>query len=141
VDARRGSVSEAELEVLKVLWEHGPATVRAVQTVLAGQGRGWKYTTVQTLLARLEAKGYVRGERGGPAHVFAAAVSREGLLSERLRDLADQLCDGAASPLVQALLGEGRLTPQEVAELRQMLDRLGPAVEEERRLGKRPRGG
>jgi predicted transcriptional regulator len=125
-EERSASVGEAELEVLKALWEHGPGTVRALVGVLEGQGRRWKYTTVQTMLQRLEAKGYVRSDRAGPAHVFAAAVSREALLSRRLRDLADQLCDGTTSPLLLALVGEGRFTPEEVRRLRQLLDQLQP---------------
>jgi BlaI family transcriptional regulator, penicillinase repressor len=135
VDARGAPpISEAELEVLKVLWEQ-PGTVREVNAVLGRQGRRWAYTTVQTMLQRLEAKGYVRSERGGPAHVFRAAVSRDDLLSRRLRELADQLCDGTASPLLLALAGDSRLTPEEIRQLRQLLDRLEPP----RRP--RPRGG
>jgi predicted transcriptional regulator len=122
----RQAVSEAELEVLKALWEHGRATVRALHTALKGRGHGWAYTTVQTLLQRLEAKGYVSSDRGPAAHVFAAAVSREGLLSRRLRDLADQLCDGTASPLLHALVGGGQFTSEEIRQLRQLLDRLEP---------------
>ena len=117
-------VSEAELEVLKALWEQGPCTVRAVNAALHGQGRRWAYTTVQTLLQRLEAKGHVRSERGGPAHVYRAAVTRERLLGQRLRDLADQLCGGAASPLLLALVEEGRITPEEIQRLRRLLDEL-----------------
>jgi predicted transcriptional regulator len=122
-------VSEAELEVLKALWEHGPGTVRALHTLLQGRGHRWAYTTVQTMLQRLEAKGHVRSERGGPAHVYAAAVSREALLNRRLHALAEQLCDGTTSPLLLALVEGGRLTAEEVRCLRQLLDRLeeGPA--------------
>jgi predicted transcriptional regulator len=128
-------VSEAELEVLKALWERGPATVRALHTLLSGQGQSWAYTTVQTLLGRLETKGYVRSDRAGPAHVFAPAVSREELLSRRLRDLADQLCDGTTSPLLLALVEGGRLSAQEVRRLRQLLDRLEPPPEPRRGRG------
>ena len=60
-------VSEAELEVLKALWERGPGTVRELREALGPQGRGWAYTTVQTLLQRLEAKGCVHSARGGAA--------------------------------------------------------------------------
>jgi len=126
VDTRGSTVSEAELEVLKVLWEHSSGTVREINVVLQQQGRRWAYTTVQTLLQRLEAKGHVRSDRGGPAHVFRAAVSREDLLSRRLRELADQFCDGTASPLLLALVGDNRLTADEIKQLRQMLDQMEP---------------
>jgi predicted transcriptional regulator len=110
------------MDVLKVLWEHGPATVRAVNAVLRQRGRRYAYTTVLTLLQRLEAKGHVTSDKGGVAHVFAAAVSRDGLLRRRLDELADELCDGTATPLVQALVVGRRLTPDVVARLRRLLD-------------------
>ncbi len=132
MDERQAPVSESELEVLKTLWEFGPGTVRAVNAALREGGRRWAYTTVQTLLQRLEAKGYVACDRSGPAHVFRAAVSREELVSRRLRDLADQLCGGTASPLLLALVEDGRLTNEDVQQLRRLLDRLDPP-------GRRPR--
>jgi predicted transcriptional regulator len=126
VEERQASVSESELEVLKALWDVGPCTVRAVNTALQLRGRRWAYTTVQTLLQRLEGKGYVACDRSGAAHVFRAAVSRDGLVSRRLRDLADQLCGGTASPLLLALVEDARLTSDDVQQLRRLLDRLDP---------------
>jgi predicted transcriptional regulator len=126
VDARQSPISEAEREVIKALWDQGPCTVRAVNAALAQQGRRWAYTTVQTLLQRLESKGYVRCDKGGPAHVFTAAVTREQLLTRRLRDLADQFCDGTASPLLLRLVEDGDLTAEDVQQLRRLLDRLDP---------------
>ena len=126
MEERPMSVSESELEVLKALWEAGPQTVRAVNAALRQHGRRWAYTTVQTLLQRLESKGFVACERSGQAHVFQAAVSRDALVSRRLRDLADQLCGGTASPLLLALVEEGRLTSEDVRHLRRLLDQLDP---------------
>jgi predicted transcriptional regulator len=122
-------VSNAELAVLKVLWEHGAGPVRAIWTLLEEQGQEWAYTTVQTLLQRLEAKGYVRCDRSGPAHVFTATVSREGLLNQRLHALAEQLCDGTKSPLLLALVEGGGLTAEEIRRLRQLLDQMDPPPE------------
>ena len=122
--ARQPPISETEMDVLKVLWEHGPATVRQVNAVLRKRGRRYAYTTVLTLLQRLEAKGHVTSDKAGVAHVFAAAVSREGLLRRRLGELADELCDGTATPLVQALVEGHRFTPEEIDRLRRLLDDL-----------------
>jgi BlaI family transcriptional regulator, penicillinase repressor len=133
VEERQASVSEAELEVLKALWDSGPSTVRAVNTALQRLGRRWAYTTVQTLLQRLEAKGYVANDRAGAAHIFRATVSRDALVSRRLRDLADQLCGGTASPLLLALVEDGRLTNEDVQQLRRLLDQLDPPAEPGRR--------
>ena len=117
-------VSDAELDVLKVLWEHGPATVREVEGRLRRRRRRWAYTTVLTLLSRLREKGYVKSEKDGPAHVFSPAVSREQLLRNGLSDLADRVCDGTASPLVHALVKGQRFTADEIAHFRKLLDEL-----------------
>jgi predicted transcriptional regulator len=122
--SRRPSVSTTELEVLKVLWEHGPATVREVAGVLHSQGRSWAYNTVLTLLQRLQAKGYAASDKGGVAHVFRAAVSRNHLLRQRLQDLADQLCEGTPAPLVLALVEGQRFSAQEIEQFRRLLDHL-----------------
>ena len=116
----------AELEVLKALWDNGPGTVREVNDALRRQRHSWAYTTVQTMLHRLEAKGYVRCEKGKPAHVYAAARLREDVLSRRLQDLADQLCDGVATPLLHALVEGGRFTRDDVDQLRKLINRLDP---------------
>jgi BlaI family penicillinase repressor len=127
VDERQYSIGEAELEVLKVLWEHGPGTVRQINARLQPRGHQWAYTTVQTMLHRLQGKGCVksgRGDRGGAAHVFEAAVTRDLLLSQRLRDLANQLCDGTASPLLLALVEGQRFTSEDIRHFRKLLDQL-----------------
>ncbi|MBN1422350.1 MAG: BlaI/MecI/CopY family transcriptional regulator [Planctomycetes bacterium] len=121
---RRQPVSGTELEVLKILWDRGPGTVREIRDALARRGRDLAYTTVLTLLGRLKAKGYARSDTGDFAHVFHAAVSREKLLGQRLRDLADQLCGGTATPLVLALVKEHSFSPGEIEEFRRLLDRL-----------------
>jgi predicted transcriptional regulator len=121
---RKPLLSETELEVLKVLWKEGPGTVRELNELLTRRGRRWAYTTVLTLLARLESKGYVASDKSGLAHVFRPVVSRDQLLRQRLTHLADDLCDGTAAPLVQALVSVRRFSPQEIEHFRQLLDRL-----------------
>ena len=121
---RRPSISDTELDVLKVMWDRPGSTVREVQAALRPFGRKWAYTTVQTLLHRLEEKQYVVCERSGSAHTFRAALSREQLLQQRLSDLSDRLCEGAASPLVLALVEGVRFTSKEIVQFRQLLDQL-----------------
>ncbi len=115
-------LSDSEREVLKVLWDRGPGTVREVMEVLAGRGRRWAYTTVATLLQRLAAKQYVASDPSTVPHVYRAAVSRNELLERRLQDAADELCDGRAAPLVLALVQGGRFSPEELARLRRLID-------------------
>jgi len=123
---RRLPVSDAELEVLKVLWAAGPVTVRDVATALRRQRRRLAYNTVLTLLSRLRDKGYVVADRRDTAHVFRALVSRDDLLGSSLAALADRVCDGTASPLVQALVRGRRFTAAEIAHFRKLLDELSP---------------
>jgi BlaI family transcriptional regulator, penicillinase repressor len=120
------TVSDAELEVLKVLWQRGPVMARDVEQELKQRHKRWAYTTILTLLARLRDKGYVTQAKHiiGAAHLFAPAVTREQLLGQSLSALADRVCDGTASPLVQALVNGRQLNKQDIAQLRQMLNDL-----------------
>ena len=118
-------VSDSELEVLKVLWSTGPTTVRDVEARLRRRTRRLAYNTVLTLLSRLREKGYVAADRGGgTAHVFRPLVTREELLTHGLTNLANRICDGTSSPLVQALVRGRRFSPDEIAHFRRLLDDL-----------------
>jgi len=121
---RREELSEAEQEVLKTLWELGSGTVREVHEALDREGRGRAYTTVLTFLGRLEAKGYVASDKTGLAHLFRPTVSRDGLLQQRLTRLVDEVCEGTATPLVQALMQGGHFSAADIARFRQLLDDL-----------------
>lgn len=124
--SQRSPVSDAELEVLKVLWAAAPATVRDVVAALAKRRRRLAYNTVLTLLSRLRDKGYVTADRRETAHLFRPLVTRDELLGSTLTALANRLCDGTASPLVQALVRDQRLSADEIADLRKLLDELTP---------------
>jgi BlaI family penicillinase repressor len=123
--AERTPPSEQELEILKVLWDEGPSTVRGVDEVLRGRGVQRIYTHLQTLLNRLQSKGHVASEpkSGALAHVYRAISTREDLLRDRLQDLADQLCEGATTPLVLTLVEGHKFSDEEIARLRAILDR------------------
>ncbi len=120
--ANQAGLSEAEREVLRVLWDHGPRTVREINEVLKHRGRRWAYTTVATLLQRLVVKHHVAGDPSTVPHVYRAVVSREEMLERRLQDTADDLCDGRAAPLVLALVQGNRFSADELARLRRLLD-------------------
>lgn len=117
-------VTDAELSILQVLWEEGPATIRRLTDVLYPNGGTSHYATVQKLLDRLEAKGYVHRERGGGAHTFRPALNRENLIGQRLRSMADKLCGGSLAPLLTQLVRTQPLTPRERTELRALIDEL-----------------
>lgn len=122
--AKGPSVSGTELEVLKALWDDGPGTVREINDRLSARGRQWAYTTVQTLLNRLCAKGVVASDKRDLAHVYQATVSRDELLNERLQELAGELCEGNATPLVLALVQGKRFTKSELKQFRSLLEEL-----------------
>ncbi|MCH7813890.1 MAG: BlaI/MecI/CopY family transcriptional regulator [Planctomycetes bacterium] len=117
-------LGSAELEVLKVLWDQGPAPVRSVLNALHRSGRRVAYTTVQTTLTRLEQKRFVRSNRSDLAFVYRATVSRERFSRKRLSKLVNQLYDGAAGPLVLQLMRTGRFSAAEISELQALVERL-----------------
>lgn len=119
-------LSDAELELLKHLWKLGPVTVRQLHGVLEAGGYDGAYNTVQTMLLRMEEKGYVRVDRDDFAHVFAAAVTRDTLVGQRLDEVRDQVCDGAVAPLLLHLAEGKKFTPEEIAQFRRLLDQAEP---------------
>ncbi len=120
---READLGMAELEVLKTLWDHGPATVRQVLNHVHAQGRNLAYTTVLTYLTRLEQKGYVRSDKSGLAYVYRPKVSRAKVTKSRLRSLIEELYDGAAGPLVLQLMREHeqKLSTAEITELQKLI--------------------
>jgi predicted transcriptional regulator len=121
---RPQDVTEAELEVLRVLWDEGPAPIRVLADRVYPRGGTSEYATVQKLLERLEGKGHVSHRSEGRLNVYTARVGREDLVARRLRETAEQLCDGSLTPLLTHLVSAGRLTPEELRELRRIVDRL-----------------
>lgn len=121
--SNRPDLSEAEMEVLKVLWDYeSGATVRVIKDSLEARGRSWAYTTVATLVQRLGAKGYSECSSDEVPHIYRSTVSREDLLERRLEDAANELCDGSATPLVLALVQGNRFTPEELDSFRRLID-------------------
>lgn len=109
-----------ELEILKVLWEHGPSSVRSVYRQLLDrqpEGRDLAYNTVQTLLRIMEDKGLVAHETEGRAFVYSPVYRRE---HSAVRFL-DRVFDGAASQLVATLLQAERITPEELERVQALI--------------------
>jgi predicted transcriptional regulator len=120
-------VTEAELSVLQVLWEKGPATIRQITDALYPDGGASHYATVQKLLERLEAKRCVRRDRSLYVHVFSAAIDRDELIGRRLRAVAETLCGGSLTPLLTHLARAKPLTDEERRALRALIDEPDPA--------------
>ncbi len=121
----RKDVTKAELTLLEVLWQEGPTTIRELTDSVYPGGSPSGYATAKKLLSRLEQKGYVKRDRRAMAHVFTAASSRDELIGQRLRTLADNLCGGSRTPLLTHLLETDRLTRAELDELRRLIEEFG----------------
>lgn len=117
-------ISAAELEVLKVLWDQGPCTVRQVHGLLEGRGRRLAYTTVLTFLSRLDGKGHVTSDRSSLAYVYRASVTRQRFIRSRLRAVIQQLYDGAAGPMILQLVKNEKLSSEDLAELQAWIEKL-----------------
>lgn len=115
--------TEAELEILHVLWARGTCTVREVHDVLhLGDGTG--YTTALKLLQVMHAKGLVERDDSQRAHVYRAAVSKERTQKRFLLDLVQRVFDGSSSQLVLHALGSQRASREELREIRSLLNKL-----------------
>jgi len=120
-------VSRFELQLLEKLWTLGPSSVREIQERLPERDRP-AYTTVQTMIYRLEEKGAVRRiKKVGNAHVFEAVLTRKAAHKRLIGDLLN-LFGGSAEPVVSHLIETGKLTLADVKELEKTLS----AMENER---------
>lgn len=120
-------VTEAEISVLQVLWEHGEATSRTVTSAIYDEISDSKIATSQKLLERLEAKGCVCRDRNARAHVYRPLVSREQFLQDRMQSLADRVCQGTLMPLMTTLLKSKGLSRNDRLQLRELVNDLWPA--------------
>jgi BlaI family transcriptional regulator, penicillinase repressor len=120
-------VTEGELSILEVIWKQGTPTSRDIAAAVYEKVSDSKTASVQKLLERLEAKGYVGRDRRDRAHRFQALVSREAFLQSRLRELADRLYDGALAPLVTTLLRSKGFSKKNREQLRNLIDELWPS--------------
>src|SRR3954471_1664410 len=107
-------VPEAELAVLRLLWERPELTRRQITDELYPGGGPSAYTTVQKLLERLAKRGLVRRDGSGERVRFAALLSRDELISRRLADVAEQLCGGSLTPLLMNLVSAPALGAEEL---------------------------
>lgn len=123
-DSQQPALSDAEREVLKILWDGGSLGVRDVLSRLTEQGREWARSTVVTLLHRLQAKRYIACDQSQYAFVYRPLVSRDDVMRVRMTELAGELSDGDAIPLVLAFAERHQFSPEEIARLQQMIDDL-----------------
>ncbi|MCH8120802.1 MAG: BlaI/MecI/CopY family transcriptional regulator [Planctomycetes bacterium] len=113
------AVSPAETEILRLVWQLDKATVQDVCNKLPAK-RKIAYATVQTLLRRLEKKGYIKHRIRGKAHVFFAAVKSEHVIKRSVGDFLDRLFGGDPIPLMQYLAEHGKIDAGDIEKLKQL---------------------
>jgi predicted transcriptional regulator len=115
----RRKPTDAELAILRVLWTLGPSTVRDVAEAL---GRESAYTTVLKLMQIMTDKGLVKRDDSTRSHVYRAASSENKMQKQLVTDLLDKVFAGSAAKLVLQALDAGKASPEELAEIRKLLD-------------------
>src|SRR5262245_17604216 len=115
--------TDAELAILRVLWERGPSTVREVTEAIHDE-RGTGYTTALKLLQIMTDKGLVRREDSQRTHIYEAVQPAKDTQRQLVRDLLDRAFGGSAQQLVVQALSAKRASPNELAEIRKLLDEL-----------------
>lgn len=117
------TVTDAELAVLKILWQQGPLPAKAITAAIYPGGAESEFASVHSFLQRLERKGLVDRDRSGFVHSFSAAVSQADIAGQELASLAARLGEKSIAPLIMQLVEQQRLSEKEVAEIRKLLNR------------------
>jgi BlaI family transcriptional regulator, penicillinase repressor len=120
--------TNAELEILTVLWSIGPATVRDVYSVISRR-RPAQYSTILKFMQIMAEKGLLLREEKQRAHIYAAARPREWTQGQLASDLMDRAFSGSAKALLVGVLSARKATKTELAELRKLLDEYGKGKE------------
>ncbi len=115
--------TEAELEILKVIWDHGPSTVRLVNDTLS-KNRRVGYTTTLKIMQIMSDKGLLKRDTSGKTHVYQAAVSQQKTQQQLIDKLMTSAFGGSAMKLVMQALGNKKSTKEEINEIRAFLDQL-----------------
>jgi BlaI family transcriptional regulator, penicillinase repressor len=114
------ALSPAETEVLRLVWQLEAATVQQIFDTMP-EDRSVGYATVQTLLRRLEKKGYVQHKVQGKAHLFSAAVKRDQMIKRTVSDFVERLFGGDPLPLILHLADHSKLNADDIDRLKQLI--------------------
>ena len=114
-------ISDAEWDVMKVVWDAEPVAASDVAARLADQRR-WHPQTVKTLLTRLVAKGALAYKAEGKRYLYRSRISREACAKRESRTFLSRVFDGAATPAVVHLITHSKFSPDELKQLRQLRD-------------------
>lgn len=113
--------TDAELAILRILWERGPSTVRQVHDILANE-RQAAYTTALKLLQIMTEKGLVERDERDRTHIYRARLSEETTQRQLVRDLLDRAFGGSSGKLVMQALATKRASAEELKDIRKAID-------------------
>ena len=116
--------TKSELEILQVLWQYGPSTVRFVNDKLNEQKREVNYMSTQKLMLIMLDKGFVTKDASQMTHIYKAAVEEGKTKGYLLDRVVDNLFNGSASSLMMQLVGNNKLSPQEMEEFKELIKKL-----------------
>lgn len=118
-------VSDAELEIMKVVWANGgePTLFACLTDELAAKGRPWQKNTLITLLNRLVNKGFLKAKKIGRRNEYTPLVSEAEYQTAQTRNFLEKIYEGSASGLVSMLITGDMLTDDEYEELKQLLEK------------------
>jgi BlaI family transcriptional regulator, penicillinase repressor len=113
--------TDAELSILRVLWERGPSTVRQVHEILSAE-RQAGYTTILKLLQIMTEKGLVERDESSRTHIYVPRYTEEQTQRQLVGDLLDRAFGGSATKLVMQALASRKSTAEELAEIRRLIE-------------------
>jgi len=124
--ARKKSIhpTERELEILRVLWQRGPSTVREVNEALSIKG-AIGYTTTLKFMQIMTEKGLLQRDESDRRHIYRAKAGEEKTQRQLVSDLIEKAFGGSARKLVMQAISGRKLTKKELAEIKKMLDEMG----------------
>lgn len=123
-DKTKTLLTDTELELMLILWKLQEASVHDVIAALPPT-RNMAYTTASTIIRILEKKGFVANRKAGKAHLYSPTLSKQEYESRTLGHVVGRLFENTPAALVARLIDDRKLTPEEIAELKLLLDKRG----------------
>lgn len=116
-------ISNAESAVMEALWDKSPITAEDITAIVAGP-QGWTEATVKTLINRLLTKGAIAAQKDGRRYLYQPVLERAAFVTAESEGLLARLFDGRLAPLVSHFSQHQKLTPEDIAELKALIERL-----------------
>jgi predicted transcriptional regulator len=121
-DAKQLPLTEAQRQIMEIVWDRGDVTVSEVRDALGERGRDLARNTVQTMIVRLEKRGWLRHREEGQTYIYSADRPQTASLGARVAQMVDRLFGGSPEEMVTALIEYRGLSEEEAERIRDMID-------------------